>query len=863
MKCPSDSQLEAFLDETLEDNSSAEIAAHIDGCQKCQARLDSIITLAATDGIGIHSIHPTVDLDSPDQTAIANLIQRLRSAASPSLEPFDADSTSRPFVALAIHENELPVSLDHYRLVEKIGEGATGELYKAIDERLNREVAVKVLKPELAAIPNARARFEREARACAALRHDHIIAVHHVEAGVPNQCPYLVMDFVNGGSLGERIEPGLSSDVRLIVEWLRQAAEALQAAHESGIVHRDIKPSNLLIDETSGRLLVVDFGLAQLADSEENLTAEDAIAGTPAYMSPEQITHPDEVRGLCDVYSLGVVLYETLTGERPFRGTVRMVLNQVQHEEPVPPRRLNDRIPRDLETICLKAMSKEQRQRYKSAVAFADDLQRWLDGRPVLARPLGPIGKLWRWTRRNPRTAGAGAIVAGVLVAGAVDWGRYQRSSTIGQVRRAWQEDVSLRDELIGQNVTRANLAEQRWLQSIRLVALTVAQHQNETNRTTARIPVEARALLTTLTEDLLRQVGTSPAIIVGAQTLGDIWSQLDDDDLAYRSYKIAAEGTIDLLEEASENADATRILIRSHCRLGEIDLAAGRLESADHALQIALDASQDFERRSETVPPVATSMILRLLGETAEQRADLTSARRYYTEAVVRSGSPDDSESSATTIDTETAMTVLRYASLLNRLNDPQAHSVCASACDLCRRQSDQSLSGRRRLAAAYGELVKCLERIDKPQNEIVTALSQQAEVFEQIAVTSEADISDRRNCGEAWLRLATRHARQQDWAQSGAAAKKSINVLNRIVETPHVSPMDQLNLAEAELLAVTIQMQDGSVTDIRRVEDIGRRLNEVSRIVTIDEVAGLKPRITLLLQECQRLIESAAASE
>jgi hypothetical protein len=157
----------------------------------------------------------------------------------------------------------------------------------------------------------------------------------------------------------------------------------------------------------------------------------------------------------------------------------------------------------------------------------------------------------------------------------------------------------------------------------------------------------------------------------------------------------------------------------------------------------------------------------------------------------------------------------------------------------------------------------VKCLERIDKPQNEIVTALSQQAEVFEQIAVTSEADISDRRNCGEAWLRLATRHARQQDWAQSGAAAKKSINVLNRIVETPHVSPMDQLNLAEAELLAVTIQMQDGSVTDIRRVEDIGRRLNEVSRIVTIDEVAGLKPRITLLLQECQRLIESAAASE
>ena len=864
MKCPSDSQLEVFLDEKLEDSSSAQIAAHIDSCAKCQARLDDIITLAATDGFDIQSVHITVDLDSAGRTAIANLIQRLRSAASPSLKPFDIDSASRPFVAVAIHENELPVSLDHYRLVEKIGEGATGELYRAIDERLNREVAVKVLKPELAAIPNARARFEREARACAALRHDHIIAVHHVEAGVPNQCPYLAMDFVNGGSLGEHIEPGMNTDVRLIVEWLRQAAEALQAAHESGIVHRDIKPSNLLIDETSGRLLVVDFGLAQLADSEESLTAEDAIAGTPAYMGPEQITHPDEVTGLCDVYSLGVVLYETLTGERPFRGTVRMVLDQVQHEEPVPPRRLNDRIPRDLETICLKAMSKEQRLRYRSAAAFADDLQRWLDGRPVLARPVGTIGKLWRWTRRNPRLAGVSAIVAGVLVAGAVDWGRYQRDSTVGQIRREWQEDVTLRDELIGQNVTRANLAEERWLQSIRLVALTVAQNQNEAKRTTPLIPDDARSLLKTLTEDLLRQEGTSSAIIIGAQTLGDIWSQLEDEDLAYRSYRIAAEGTVDLLEDSSKNKDASRILIRSHCRLGEIDLAAGRLESADHALQIALRAAKDFEKQqSETVPPVDTSVILRLLGETAELRADLTSARRYYSEAVEQPGLADAPESSAKTIDTETATTALRYASLLNRLGDPQAHSICASACDLCRRQADQSLAGRRRLAAAYGELVKCIERIDKPEDEIMTVMSQQAEVFEQIAIAAEAVISDQRICGEAWLRLATRHASQQDWKQSSAAARKSIKTLNGIVEASVASPLDQLNLAEAELLEVTIQIQDGTVTDTSRVEDIGRELDEVSRLMTGDELAELKPRFELLTQQCQKLIETASANQ
>lgn len=864
MKCPSNSQLAAFLDETLDDGSIAEVAAHIDGCQECQGQLDDLITCDSSNESKIQSFHQTLDLDSHDQTAIAELVQRLQSAVNPKPDSSDVDPTPRRFNAAAIRESDLPVSLDHYRLLEKIGEGATGELYRAIDERLGREVAVKVLKPELAAITTARARFEREARACASLRHDHIIAVHHVEVGIEDQCPYLVMEFVRGGSLQERYEEGPVIDLRASVEWLRQAAEGLQAAHESGIVHRDIKPSNLLVDATSGRLLVVDFGLARLTDSEDSLTAANAIAGTPAYMSPEQITHPHDVSGLSDVYSLGVVLYEALTGERPFRGTVRMVLNQVQQEEPVHPRRLNDRIPRDLETICLKAMSKEQRLRYKSAAAFADDLQRWLDGRPVLARPVGPIGKFWRWTYRNPRTAGVGTIVVSVLMAGAVDWGRYQESSTLGKFRREWKEDVLQRDELIGQNATRANLAEERWLQSIRLVALTVAQHrQDETDRKIALIPVEARALLKSLTEDLLGQKGTSSAIIVGAQSLGDLWSQLSDDDLAYRSYQIAAEGTVALLEQLTQDSDIERILIRSHCRLGEIDLAAGRLESADHALKIALRANEDFERRSKTEPPLATSMILRLLGETAQQRADPGSARRYYTGAIERLNLTTNSSNPANKIDTETALTLLGYASLLNQLDDPQAHPVCVSLCDSCRRQSDQSLAGHRRLAAAYGELLKCIERLDKSENEVVIVLSQQAEILEQIALTPEADIADRQNSGRAWLGVASRHARQQDWALSEAAAQKSINLLNGLVETSDASPRDQLNLAEAELLAVTIQMQDGSVTDIRRVEEVGRRLTEVSCLFTVDEAAQLTPRITLLVQQCQRLIESASATE
>lgn len=859
MSCPSDSQLESFLDGTLEPGSTAQIASHIDECQKCQARLDDIITLAATDGFDVQSVHPTADLDLADETAIADLIRRIQSAVSPSVEPYDGDSSSRPFSAAAIHENDLPVSLDHYQLMEKIGEGATGELYKAIDERLNREVAVKVLKPELAAIPNARARFEREARACAALRHDHIIAVHHVEARVPNQCPYLVMDFVNGGAFEEHIEPTVDSEMRTNVEWLRQAASALQAAHESGIVHRDIKPSNLLIDQSSGRLLVVDFGLAQLADAEESLTAEDAIAGTPAYMSPEQITNPDGVSGLSDIYSLGVVLYEAMTGERPFRGTVRMVLNQVQVEEPVPPRRLNDRIPRDLETICLKAMSKEPRLRYQSAAAFADDLQRWLDGRSVLARPISSIGKLWRWTRRNPRTAGASAIVLGVLIAGAIDWGRYQRDSTTDRLRREWQTDVSRRDELIAQNVTRAERAEQRWLQSIQLLALTISNRQNESGDTKNLISSEAQTLLRALTEDLFQHQSESAVTIIGAQVLGEIWSQLGDDDLAYRSYQIAAKDAVDLRGKGLDYLAELQILIRSHLRLGEIDLADGRLEFARRAFQIALQASEAFGQETKTASPVATSVILRLLGETAEQQADLDSARDYYVQAVAKLKLPNDPKDTSERIEPEAVLTVWRYAGLLNKLDDPQAHSACVKLCGLCRRQADQSLSGQRRLAAAYGELVTCLERNSHSQNEIMAALQQQAEVFEQITGSSEAESSDRRNCGEAWLRLATRHAQEQAWPQAEAAAQSSITVLTIMVEESEASTADRLNLVEAELLVATIQLQNDSVSAIERVKEMARQLNDIS-LPTAEEVEELKPRKTLLMQQCQRLIETAS---
>ncbi len=301
-----------------------------------------------------------------------------------------------------------------FEILEELGRGGMGVVYKARQINLNRLVALKMVLAGAHAGPVALARFHKEAQAVASLQHPDIVQIHDV--GQAGGLPYLSLEFIGGGSLDPQIH-GRPQDIAQAARTIRILARAIHAAHLQGIVHRDLKPANILLT-ADGRPKITDFGLAKRRGDDTHQTRSGTIVGTPDYMAPEQARgEADDACPLVDQHALGAILYELLTGRPPFRGsTPSDTLEQVCTQEPVPPTRLRPKVPRDLETICLKCLQKEPHRRYPDADALADDLDRFLDGRPVLARRISAVEHLGRWCRRNPRVAGLLAAVLVLLV---------------------------------------------------------------------------------------------------------------------------------------------------------------------------------------------------------------------------------------------------------------------------------------------------------------------------------------------------------------------------------------------------------------------------------------------------------------
>ena len=309
----------------------------------------------------------------------------------------------------------LVIQFGDYELLEEIARGGMGIVYKARQKSLDRIVALKMLLFGPQASPEFVRRFRAEATAAASLQHPNIVAVH--EVGVHEGQDFFAMDYVAGPSLAQLVgrQP---LPARRAAGYLKAIAEAIHYAHERGILHRDLKPSNILID-AQDQPRVMDFGLAKRFEGESMMTFTGQVLGSPSYIPPEQaVGKRGKVSRQSDVYALGATLYHLLTGRPPFQGeTATDTLQQVLNTEPLAPRLLNPHIPHDLETICLKCLEKEPARRYPTAQALAEELGRFLEGKPVQARPVGRLAKAGRWCRRNPRLASAlGAALLSLLI---------------------------------------------------------------------------------------------------------------------------------------------------------------------------------------------------------------------------------------------------------------------------------------------------------------------------------------------------------------------------------------------------------------------------------------------------------------
>jgi tetratricopeptide (TPR) repeat protein len=375
--------------------------------------------------------NPPVTDDLPDG--------RVASAEAPTIVPTTDEHRSAPFIG------SIPAP-SGYEIVGELGRGGMGVVYKARQVRLNRLVALKMLLAGPHAGSHEVIRFRREAEAAACLQHPNIVQIY--EVGEADGRPYLALEFVEGGSLAAKLD-GTPQPPRSAARFVETLAHAVNAAQCQGIIHRDLKPANVLLGSTTPGLSlpdeswllaavpkISDFGLAKRLGDAAGPTHSGAVLGTPSYMAPEQAAGKGKETGpATDVYALGAILYELLTGRPPFKAATALdTAMQVITDDPVPPRRLQPKLPRDLETICLKCLQKDPRRRYPNADALAEDLRRFAADEPIHARPAGRVEVAVKWARRRPATAALIAVSLGAVIAlfvlGLVYQIRLERSNT-------------------------------------------------------------------------------------------------------------------------------------------------------------------------------------------------------------------------------------------------------------------------------------------------------------------------------------------------------------------------------------------------------------------------------------------------
>jgi eukaryotic-like serine/threonine-protein kinase len=513
-----------------------------------------------------------------------------------------------------------------YQIMAVLGRGGMGVVYKAHDLQLVRMVAIKMIAAGRDASSDQLDRFRSEAQAVARLRHPNIIAVHAI--GEHENQPYLSLELAAGGSLAKRLAEGAMAprEAAQIVETL---ARAVHAAHEAGVVHRDLKPSNILLT-ADGVPKVSDFGLAKLLDSDSRRTLSGEPLGTPSYMSAEQAAgKARRVGPAVDVYALGAILFQALTGRPPFLGESALdTLKLVISTEVVVPRRLRPDVPRDLETICLKCLEKEPSKRYASALLMADDLRRFLGHLPVVARPVGTVGRLWRWGRRNPWVAALSAAVLGSLIVG-------MGVSVLLAIRAIRAEGATRIERDRAQAEAEISKAVKEFLQRDMLAQ--ASAFNQSTLLTTPDPDLKVRTALDRAALMIGDRFAGKPVVEASIrQTVGETYYQLG----LFPQALVHLERALELRRSLRGGDDPDTLIAMK--ALGALYLENGKLAQAEALLDQAaqgLRKARSYEDPDALETTALLGVLYHMQGKIAEAEAVLTRVR----EVLLATRGPDD----------------------------------------------------------------------------------------------------------------------------------------------------------------------------------------------------------------------------
>jgi tetratricopeptide (TPR) repeat protein/tRNA A-37 threonylcarbamoyl transferase component Bud32 len=532
-----------------------------------------------------------------DRDRVARLAMPFRSAVQAVLAA-TPPPVNTPFPGLEENAEAGPLpereahAFGDYELLAVLGQGGMGTVYKARQKGLNRLVALKMIRLSSLGWETEVQRFRNEAEMVALLDHPQIVPVY--EVGQVEGQPYFCMKLIDGGSLAGHLAR-FRDDPRAAAQLVALIARAVHHAHQRGILHRDLKPSNILLD-AAGQPYVTDFGLAKRLEADASLTQSGALVGTPSYMAPEQASGKNGlITTATDVYGLGAVLYALLTGKPPFHGeTVLDTLERVKGCEPEPPTGHNRQVDRDLEIICLKCLEKDPQRRYGSAAELADDLERWLAGEPIRARPVGRASHLWRWCRRNPVPSGLVATTTLLVVLGVV-------GLAVG-ARLVWREKEQTREALAEARTNYAVAEAQR--------------RRAETNFRQAYWTIEA--LLCAFDPDR----SSRPVSVTELKQ----WQ-------TERALRFLAP----LREDPSEEPAARLQKGVAHVHAGRVYQVLREREKAQKAFRQAIAV---FERLVQDFPDDSTyprelGSALHILAEDLYQAGDVRDANAYYSRAV------------------------------------------------------------------------------------------------------------------------------------------------------------------------------------------------------------------------------------